>query len=160
MSAITFLHFHQVNPEDFMAVVNEDSLRTHLIDHPYFDAASFKAWVDDKINTDTTQGCRVRAVCIDGVLAGWCGIQPDDHGFELAIVLSKKFWGAGIVIFKTLMGWANELGHKEILFHLLESRPEYKVLSKISTKVHKTELAGRCFTTYHVAVSAYIDRNL
>ena len=119
MSEIKFLCFNQVNSEDFLAIVNEDSLRTHLIDHPYFDATSLQAWMEDKINTDAIHGCRVRAVSIGGTLAGWCGIQPDDNGFELAIVISKKFWGFGIPIFKTLMYWAKELGHEEILFHLL-----------------------------------------
>ncbi len=152
MSEIEFLHFNQVNPEDFLGVVNEDSLRTHLIDHPYFDVASLQAWMEDKIKVDAVQDCRIRAVYIGGVLAGWCGIQPDDNGFELAIVISQKFWGFGIPIFKVLMCWANEIGHKEILFHLLESRPEYKALNRISTKVHKTEQLGRCFTTYHVPV--------
>ncbi|POP52340.1 GNAT family N-acetyltransferase [Zhongshania marina] len=152
MSEIEFLCFNQVNPEDFLGVVNEDSLRTHLIDHPYFDVASLQAWMEDKIKMDAVQGCRIRAVYIGGVLAGWCGIQPDDNGFELAIVISQKFWGFGIPIFKVLMCWANEMGHKEILFHLLESRPEYKALNRISTKVHKTEQLGRCFTSYHVPV--------
>lgn len=152
MSEIEFLCFNQVNSEDFMAIVNEDSLRTHLIDHPYFDVTSLQAWMEDKIKVDAVKGCRIRAVYISGVLAGWCGIQPDDNGFELAIVISQKFWGFGIPIFKTLMCWANELGHEEILFHLLESRPEYKALNKMSTKVHKTEQLGRCFTTYYVPV--------
>jgi hypothetical protein len=152
MSEIKFLCFNQVNPEDFLAIVNDESLRIHLIDHPYFDAPSLQAWMEDKIRVDGIQGCRIRAVNIDGELAGWCGIQPDDNGFELAIVISQKFWGFGIPIFKILMCWANELGHKEILFHLLDSRPEYKALIKMSTKVHKTEQLGRCFTTYHVAV--------
>lgn len=87
MSEIEFLCFNQVNPEDFLGVVNEDSLRTHLIDHPYFDVASLQAWIEDKIKVDAVQGCRIRAVYIGGVLAGWCGIQPDDNGFELAIVI-------------------------------------------------------------------------
>lgn len=152
MSEIEFLRFNQVSPNEFMGIVNQDSLRTHLIDHPYFDETSLQTWMEEKIKTDAMHGCRIRAVYIGGVLAGWCGIQPDDNGFELAIVISKKFWGFGIPIFKRLMFWAKELGHKEILFHLLESRPEYKVLNKMSTKVHKTELSGRCFTTYHVAV--------
>jgi|TARA_Y100000814_G_scaffold174817_1_gene127733 hypothetical protein len=152
MSEIEFLCFNQVNPEDFMAVVNEDSLRTHLIDHPYFDAASLQEWMGDKIKVDAIEGCRIRAVYIGGVLAGWCGIQSDDNGFELAVVISQKFWGFGIPIFKVLMCWANELGHKEILFHLLESRPEYKALNKMATKVHKTEQLGRYFTTYHIPV--------
>jgi len=152
MSEIEFLSFNQVSPENFMGIVNEDSLRTHLIDHPYFDASSLQAWMEDKVKTNDIKGCRIRAVYIGGALAGWCGIQPDDNGFELAIVISSKFWGFGISIFKTLMCWAKEVGHKEVLFHLLESRPEYKALNRMSTKVHKTELAGRYFTTYHVSV--------
>ena len=141
-----------MNPEDLMEIVNEGSLRTHLIDHPYFDTISLQAWMDDKIKVDSMPGCRIRIVHIGEVIAGWCGIQPDDNGFELAIVIAQKFWGFGIPIFKTLMCWANELGHKEILFHLLESRPEYKVLNKMSTRVHKTEQLGQRFTTYHVPV--------
>lgn len=152
MSELEFLSFNQINPEDLMIVVNEDSLRTHLIDHPYFDATSIQAWIEDKIRTDLIQGCRIRAVFIGGTLAGWCGIQPDDNGFELAIVISQRFWGCGISIFKTLMCWAEELGHKETLFHLLESRPRYKALSKIARKVDKTELADRSFTTYYISV--------
>lgn len=152
MNEIEFLCFNQVSPEDLMVVINEDSLRTHLIDHPYFDAISTQEWMEGKIKTDAVHGCRIRVVFIDGVLAGWCGIQPDDNGFELAIIISQKFWGFGISIFKTLMFWAKELGHKEVVFHLLESRPEYKALNKVSTKVYKTELSGRTFTTYHVSV--------
>lgn len=152
MSQIEYLHFNHVNPDDFMTVANEDALRTHLIVHDYFDAVSIREWMEGKIKTDAIPGCRIRAVFIDGVLAGWCGIQPDETGFELAIVVSQKFWGSGISIFKTLLRWAKELGHKEVIFHLLESRREYKSLIKIATKVHKTELAGRCFTTYHVSV--------
>lgn len=135
-----------------MEILNEDSLRTHLIDHPYFDSVSVQAWMDEKINVDSIQGCRIRAVYIDGDLAGWCGIQPDDNRFELAIVISQKFWGFGISIFKSLMRWADEIGHKEVLFHLLDSRPEYKALNKMASKVHKTELLGRCFTTYYIPI--------
>jgi hypothetical protein len=152
MSEIQFSYLDQVKSEDLIAVVNEDSLRTHLVDHPYFDAASLQVWIEGKIKLDAMNGCRIRAVYIGEVLAGWCGIQPDDKGFEIAIVISQRFWGFGIPIFKTLMCWASELGHKEVLFHLLDSRPEYKALNKMSTKVDKTELAGRCFTTYYLSV--------
>lgn len=153
MSKIEYLFFDQVKPEDFISIINEDSLRIHLIEHPYFDATSVRVWMEDKIKLDATNGCRIRVVYIDGMLAGWCGIQPDDNGFELAIVIAKRFWGFGISIFKTLICWARELGHKEVIFHLLDSRPAYKTLNKIAMKVHKTELAGRYFTTYHIPVS-------
>ncbi len=152
MCNIEYLSFKQVDPESLVAVVNEDSLRVHLVNHPHFNATSIQAWIEDKIETDAMQGCRVRVVYIDGVLAGWCGIQPDDCGFEIAIVISQRFWGSGIRIFKTLMLWANELGHKEVLFHLLDSRREYKALAKMATKVHRTQLLGRNFTTYYLSV--------
>jgi hypothetical protein len=118
MSEFEYLRFSEVNPGDLMVAINEDSLRTHLIDHPYFDSTSIQAWMEEKIKTDAIQGCRIRVVFIDGELAGWCGVQPDNNGFELAIVISQKFWGYGIQIFKTLMCWAKELGHTEVLFRL------------------------------------------
>ncbi|HRF44899.1 MAG TPA: N-acetyltransferase [Candidatus Competibacteraceae bacterium] len=152
MRKVEFVSFNHIDPEELMIVINEDSLRTHLIDHAYFDVITIREWMEGKVKTDSLPGCRIRAVFIGGQLAGWCGIQPDENGFELAIVISKKFWGYGISIFKTLMGWANEFGHKDILFHLLESRPQYKALKKIASNVYKTKLAGRNFTTYHISV--------
>ena len=148
MSDIKYLSFDQVDLNDFLTIVNEESLRTHLIEHPLFDRAGLQTWMDEKVKVDSMPGCRVRAVSIDGELAGWCGIQPDDHGFELAIVISQRFWGAGIAIYKSLISWAKELGHKEVLFHLLDSRPDYQALKRMSSKVYKTEQLGRCFTTY------------
>ena len=152
MCKIEYLSLKAVNPNELMGVLNEDSLRAHLVHHPYFDVTSIQAWIEDKIKTDSLTGCRVRAVSIDGVLAGWCGIQPDDCGFEIAIVISQRFRGSGIQVFKTLMLWAGELGHKEVLFHLLDTRREYKALAKMATKVHRSQLLGRNFTTYHLSV--------
>lgn len=155
MSEIEYVNFNQVDPEVFLPVVNEQSLRKHLIDHGQFDSVSIKEWMNGKIQSESIPGCRIRAVFIDGVLAGWCGIQPDDKGFEIAIVISKQFWGVGISIFKTLMCWAKELGHKEIVLHLLETRPEYKFLKRKVTSVQKTKLLGRSFTTYFISVVAW-----
>lgn len=135
-----------------MDVLNEDSLRTHLVGHPYFNSSSIQAWIEEKLEIDARPGCRIRVVSIGGELAGWCGIQPDDDGFEIAIVISKRFWGAGIPIFKTLMSWAKELGHEEVLLHLLDSRREYKGLAKKAVKVQRTQLLNRSFTTYYFSV--------
>lgn len=153
MNNISYLSFREVEPEDLIGVLNEDSLRVHLIDHPYFNANSIREWIEDKLDTDAKPGCRVRVVTVDGAIAGWCGIQPDDEGFELAIVISQAHWGVGLSIFKTLMSWASELGHEEVLFHLLDSRREYKALTKMATKVKQTELLGRQFTTYYLSTA-------
>lgn len=155
MSAIEFVSFDKVTPEDFLPVVNDESLRKHLIDHAYFDSVSIREWINGKEQVESMAGCRVRAVFIGGMLAGWCGIQPDDSGFEIAIVIVKEFWGFGVSIFQDMMFWAKEMGHKEIRFHLLETRPEYKSLERKATKVQKTELWGRIFTTYFISVEKW-----
>ncbi len=152
MSTIEYFKFDEVSPEGLMRVVNEESLRAHLVEHPYFDSKSIQEWIMEKYEIDAMDGCRARVISISGEIAGWCGIQPDQKGFEIAIVLSRKFWGFGIPIFKTLMCWAREFGHQEILFHLLDTRREYKALAKMATKVCHTQLLGRSFTTYHFSV--------
>ncbi len=155
MSKIEFVNFNKVTAEDFLPVVNDESLRKYLIDHAYFDSASIREWIDEKEQIESISGCRVRAVFVGGTLVGWCGIQPDDNGFEIAIVIAKEFWGFGISIFHEMMLWAKEMGHKEIVFHLLETRPEYKSLKRKATKVQKTELLGRNFTTYFISVEKW-----
>ncbi|MCV2403431.1 N-acetyltransferase [Marinomonas sp. C2222] len=152
MRNIEYLAFEYVDLNVLMDVLNEGSLREHLVEHPYFDPKSISEWVKGKVETDAVEGCRVRVISIDGDIAGWCGIQPDDKGFEIAIVLSQKFWGAGASIFKTLLGWAAELGHKEVCFHLLDSRREYKTLAKMADSVSRSQLLGRSFTTYLFSV--------
>ncbi|MFA0814063.1 GNAT family N-acetyltransferase [Microbulbifer epialgicus] len=154
-----FIDLSHVKIGELLTILNEQKIRKHLIEHAYFDVASLRQWVENKIKIDLLPGCRIRAVYINGILAGWCGIQPDDKGFELAIVISQKFWGSGTLVFKELMRWAKELGHKEVLLHLLESRPEYRILKRVATQVHKTELLGRSFTTYYIGVGsdAYYD---
>jgi len=152
MNGIDFVHFNHVNPEDFLPVVNDPTVRKHLIDHTHFDSVSIREWMKGKTQSESIPGCRIRAVFIGGALAGWCGIQPDENGFEIAIVISKRFWGFGISIFRTLMCWASEFGHREIVFHLLETRPEYKSLKRQASKVQRTVLLGRNFTTYFIPV--------
>lgn len=152
MYKIEYVRLQDIDPGVMLDIVNEQSIRTHLVDHPRFDLDSIQEWMGGKIETDNLPGCRVRAIRIDGALAGWCGIQPDDKGVELAIVISQRFWGAGLDVFRTLMRWASELGHREVLFHLLESRPEYKALHKRANKVYKSTMMGRRFTTYLIPV--------
>lgn len=149
MKNITYACFEDVDPTQLMSLLNQSDLREHLIDHPYFDSNSIQLWLDEKIKINNKEGCLIRAVNIDEELAGWCGIQPDEDGFELAIVISKSFWGNGVAIFKDLMRWSKDIGHKEVHFHLLDTRREYKSLKKMATKVTETKLLGHNFKTYY-----------
>jgi len=152
MTKIHYIKFEDINPDDFIVTLNEHRVRDHLVLHPVFDSSNIREWVKDKIECNASAKCRIRVISVENKLVGWCGIQQDDANYEIAIVLSSSCWGIGPSIFKELLTWAKELGHQEVVIHLLETRPEYKFLKRISTKVNKTKMLNRDFTTYHIAV--------
>ena len=152
MKSIEYIKFNKVNVRDFISILNKLKIREHLIDHSLFDNTSIKHWIKSKLEVDSTQGCRVRAILINNQLAGWCGIQLEDKEYEIAIVIDEEFWGSGKRIFMDIMNWAKELGHERIIIHLLHTRPEYKFLKKISTKVYTSQIHGNKFTTYQLTV--------
>lgn len=152
---VQFKHFDDVLAPDFLPLLNDATIRKHLIDHPRFDLQGVGRWMDDKMRINQQPGCRVQAVLIHGHLAGWCGIQPDEDGVELAIVIGQAHWGAGIAIFREMMCWAREMGHTEVRFHLLDSRPAYAALASKASRVEKTHLSGRVFTTYFLSVESW-----
>jgi hypothetical protein len=149
-----FIPFDDVSAEDFLPLLNDETLRKHLIDHPIFDAAGVRAWMEEKRRIDALPGCRVRAVLIDGALVGWCGLQPDEEGVEIAIVIARVGWGRGLAIFNEMMGWARTMGHQEVVFHLLGTRPLYQSLARRATRVKKATLSGHAFTTYCLSVES------
>ncbi|MBO2899173.1 GNAT family N-acetyltransferase [Aeromonas dhakensis] len=154
-TSMVFSPFSAVRAEDFLPLLNDETLRKHLIPHPLFDVAGVRDWMAHKLGVDARPGCRVRAIFLDGTLVGWCGIQPDDEGVELAIVLARVGWGSGVAIFNEMMGWARELGHRTILFHLLDTRPPYRSLARRAIWVRKTRLGEHPFTTYCLDVESW-----
>ncbi|WP_429079615.1 GNAT family N-acetyltransferase [Aeromonas bivalvium] len=149
-----FIPFDDVSAEDFLPLLNDETLRKHLIDHPIFDAAGVRAWMEEKRRIDALPGCRVRAVLIDSALVGWCGLQPDEEGVEIAIVIARVGWGRGLAIFNEMMGWARTMGHQEVVFHLLGTRPLYQSLARRAARVKKATLSGHAFTTYYFSVES------
>ncbi|QQD18915.1 GNAT family N-acetyltransferase [Spongiibacter nanhainus] len=152
MSEIEYLGFDALEPRAFLALLNRAKVRRHLVQHQQFDEPAAVQWVSEKLSIDSMPGCRLRAVCTDGELAGWCGIQPDADGYELAVVLDADYWGIGLKVYKTMMEWAQEFGHHFVNIHLLASRPEYRFLRKMATSVTRSEWQGEVFVSYRIAV--------
>jgi len=150
---IKYIKLSNSNPNDFLSFLNKQKIREHLIEHEPFDLNSVTAWINSKGDVDAIEGCRVRAITCNDQLVGWCGIQLEDGKYEIAIVIDEQFWGLGKTVFQDMMGWAKEFGHNEVFIHFLHSRPAYKFLQKIATKVFETEMLGSKFTTYQLAVN-------
>ena len=152
MSNIQYLKFTEINPADFLPLLNSERIRKHLIKHELFTIETLAAWMNSKIEVDSTSGCKVRGIVYQGELAGWCGIQMEDKKYEIAIIIDDKFWGLGKQVFRDLMGWAKEFGHDEVSINFLDTRPEYKFLKKIASSVSTTELYGSKFICYQLPV--------
>ncbi len=122
------------------------------MEHDLFDSNTIQIWLQSKLEVDATPSCKVRAIIYDNQLAGWCGIQLEYGLYEIAVVIDNRFWGLGKKVFKDVMKWAGELGHKEVLIHFLHTRPEYKFLKKIAKSVYESNISGNKFTTYKLKV--------
>ena len=152
MNTVEYVKLGEVDLNDLIHLLNNKKIREHLIEHELFNTNTVNAWIKAKMKVDSTNGCRVRAIIFNNQLVGWCGIQLEDEKYEIAIVIDDKFWGLGKNVFYDIMRWAKALGHDEIFIHLLHTRPEYKFLRRISTKVYESEHLGGKFTTYQLAV--------
>ena len=153
MNEILYFPFDQIDALELIPVLNESSVRNHLVTHPRFDAANIFQWVESKRECDRLPGCCSRVIVMDGKPVGWCGIQPDADDFELAMVLSRACWGIGPSVFRTLCAWAGELGHSSVMIHLLETRPEYRFLARKAVAVGHRTMLGRRFNSYRIAVA-------
>ncbi|MDQ8205521.1 hypothetical protein [Pelagicoccus sp. SDUM812003] len=150
-----YRRFDEVDPAAFIALLNRAKIREHLVQHDPFDATSINIWIQEKLDVDATAGCRVRAITYQDALVGWCGIQANGDDFELAIVIDEQHWGIGKRVFQKLMLWARALGHSEVLIHFLHTRPEYRFLRRVASKVFESEWLGRTFTSYQLRVDAF-----
>lgn len=152
MGALEYVKLSEIDPKEFICLLNKQKNREHLISHELFNMDILQSWIKDKIKVDSIRGCKVRAIIYKNELAGWCGIQPENEKHEIAIVIDEKHWGIGKAVFQEIMSWAKVFDHSELFIHFHHTRPEYKFLRKMSKNVYKSERFGSKFTTYQLKV--------
>ena len=152
MINIEYLRFNDIEPSDFLPLLNSQKVRKHLIDHELFTVDTLTTWMNSKIEVDATSGCKVRGIVCEGELAGWCGIQFEDEKYEIAIIIDDKYWGLGKKVFQDMMFWAKEFNHAKVYINFLHTSTEYKFLKKIAKSVYETELFGSKFTSYQLQI--------
>ena len=139
--------------EEWLELLNSDLVRRHLVQHHPFTVESFDGWIERKVTEDQTPGCRLREIHCGGRLAGWCGIQFESGAFEIALVLSPAYWGRGREVVNEVKEWAREMGHKQLLAHFPQSRPQTKALTKLfGQPIRVTNIQEHVFVTYCVEI--------
>lgn len=138
---------------EWLELLNSDVVRKHLIQHPQFRMETLETWLQSKIKEGRKPGCRLRAINSDGKLVGWCGIQTESGNYELALVLSPKYWGRGREVMNQVIQWAQELGHKQLLAHLPRTRPQTRALQRIlGQPIEVSNIQGHAFNTYRIEI--------
>jgi len=152
MKEVTFRDIDAVSRSELLGILNSSDTRHHLIAHEPFTQVSLDDWIAGKVVVNAAEGCRIRGIEINQSVAGWCGIQYEDGAFEMAIVLARPYWGIGKFVFHTIMAWAAELQHNEIVLHLLHTRSEYRFLTQMALRVHHSTMFGTSYTSYVLPV--------
>lgn len=152
MTKIEYTNLQDLDQDELLSILNKDKIREHLVLHDQFNEKSLAEWVSNKLSVHSTEGCKIRGIRLNGAVAGWCGIQFENDSYELAIVLNEAYWGIGTAVFKDMMVWASELGHRLVVLHLLNTRPEYKFLTKMASRVYESTMFGQKYTSYELRV--------
>lgn len=152
MKNIEYSNLQDLNQIELLEMLNKRKVRKHLVPHNEFNQALLEEWVVSKAKMNSSKGCKVRGIKVNGSVGGWCGIQFEKESYELALVLDEEYWGIGVGIFKEVMRWASELGHSIVVLHLLNTRPEYKFLRKMASRVYESKMFGQKYTSYELKV--------
>lgn len=152
MTKIEYTDLQELDQGELLSILNKDKIREHLVSHDQFNEQSLAEWVSSKLSVDSAEGCKVRGIRVEGTVAGWCGIQFENESYELAIVLNEAYWGIGTAVFKDMMVWASELGHRHVVLHLFNTRPEYTFLRKMASRVYESTMLGQKYTSYELRV--------
>lgn len=154
MITIEYTDLRDLEQGELLSILNKEKIRQHLVSHDQFSEQTLAEWVSSKASVDSTDGCKVKGIRVDRAVAGWCGIQFENESYELAIVLNEAHWGAGISVFKDMMVWASELGHSHVVLHFFNTRPEYKFLTKMASRVYESTIFGQKYKSYQLRVTS------
>lgn len=111
-----------VPAELLLTVLNDERIARHMPLWGTFTPDSVAEWVRTKTHHSAGEGLGPQAVWMDGRLAGWAGIQPEDYGPDLAVVLAPWAWGIGAAVADELMLRAAAAGLAEVFIALPSTR--------------------------------------
>jgi len=121
---LEFMRLSTVDPGDIISLMNHPNVRRHLpLARGQFGPAECAAFVAGKEALWHQHGYGPWAFVIDGMFAGWGGLQPEGDDVDLALVLDPKYWGHGKTIYDHVVKRAfGELGLRSVTILLPPSR--------------------------------------
>ena len=88
-----------IDPADLIALMNDPQVRRHLpLARGPFGSAECASFVAAKEGLWAEHGYGPWGFMVNGVFAGWGGLQPEGDDVDLGLVLRPAYWGLGRVL--------------------------------------------------------------
>ena len=142
-----------------MALLNDPDIARHMpLAGDQFDEEATRKWVKGKDNQWEQNGYGPWAVHANEQFAGWCGFQKEEGEADFALVLRKRFWGLGRLIYLSAVGRGfDELGYESIVVTLPPSRRSSRVIERLGFHPDgEVEYWGERFLRFRLSRDAWL----
>jgi ribosomal-protein-alanine N-acetyltransferase len=143
----------EVDPQDVIRLMRDPRVRRHMpLSGDEFGPAECAAFVAAKDALWREHGYGPWAFLLDGVFAGWGGLQPEDGDADLALVLHPDFWGHGRMIADRILTEAfGPMGLDSVVVALPPTRGSAAaVIRRGFHRDGELTIAGRRFLRYRL----------
>ena len=151
---IAFTPLSSIDPEQLRALLTDPQVIRHmpLADPEPMTPDELRDWVAGKEAIRQQHGFGPQAILLDGDFAGWGGIEPDDAGASISLVLFPAFWGRGRQILDVLLEEAfRRLGLPYVLVEFPPSRTRVRGLLHLGFReVGDSTIEGERFVVYRL----------
>ena len=106
---VELIRLGEVRLADIVALHNDPRVLRHMpLAGGTFDESECRKWVESKERQWDKNGYGPWGILINGMFAGWGGLQLEMGDADLALVLSPEYWGYGRVVYKKIIKIAFE----------------------------------------------------
>jgi ribosomal-protein-alanine N-acetyltransferase len=151
---ISFAPLSSIGLEELRALTSDRQVVLHmpLAGPEPMSPDELRDWVAGKEAITREHGFGPQAILLDGELGGWGGIEPDEAGASISLVLSPAFWGHGRQILDVLLEEAfGRLALPYVLVEFPPTRTKVRGLLRLGFReVGGRTIEGERFVVYRL----------
>lgn len=153
---VAFKRLGEICPDLVIELMNDPAVRRHLpLARGHFGVSECESFVAVKERMWEDSGFGPWAFVLDDEFIGWGGLQPEGDDVDLGLVLSRKHWGAGPVLYRRILTYAfEELGVDSVIALLPPSRTRGAALRRVGFRDDgEVLIQGQRFVRYRLSRS-------
>lgn len=150
---IEFKRLTDVPVADLVALFAHPDVRRHLpLATGDFSVEACERFVAAKERQWSEHGYGPWAFFVDGVFAGWGGLQPEGGDADLGLVLHPSYWGLGPRLFRTILRRAfEEMAFESVIVLVPPSRTRTRAILRLGFRPDgEIEIASQRFLRYRL----------